>query len=186
MKFGENLYFGFSSDTALYRFGKNKEGVFTLNRDITIPESSVTISGISRIGDMYWLAYLDGSTHYLKRTLALSESSTYTVTSSFTTTLNPSMPLEDRYRKKKLIAVQVAFTGSATGTATLYLSVDGSVMKSCLSSTLNGENMVSSTAYTDATKFKEGSEFQFKFTSTGNVKLKEIRYRYETLNNQDI
>lgn len=188
MKFSENLYFGFGGDTALYRFGKNKDGAFSLNRDLAFPESGiVTVQGISKIGDIFWLGYFDTNGVYkLKRSKSPSETASYSTEANFTTTYNPSMALDDRYRKKKMIAVQVSFTGATNGTGTLYLSVDGSAMKSCLTSTATGEQMLSTTAYTDGTKFKEGSEFQFKFTSTGNVKLKEIRYRYETLNNQDL
>lgn len=184
MKIEDELYFGFSNDTALYRIGKNKDGVFSLNRDVAIPEANATIAGISRVGDLYWLSYVVSGTYKLKRTLSEAETASYATVSSFTTTYNPSMALEDRYKKKQLTAVQVSFTGASSGTATLYLSVDGATMKSCLSSTLTGERMVSTTKFTDGTVFPEGSEFQFKFTSTGNVKLKEIRYRYTLTNDQ--
>lgn len=186
LKVNDSLFFGFGNDTALYRLGKNKSGTFVLTKDVAYPEANMSMAGISRIRDTFWLSYSVSGTYKLKRTLDGAETPAYTTTASYTTTYNPSMVLEDRYRKKKLIAVQVSFTGSATGTATLYLSVDGSAMKSCLSSTLNGEKMVDTSKYTDSTPFLEGSEFQFKFTSTGNVKLKEIRYRYDTLNNQDL
>lgn len=179
------LYFGFTNDTAIYRFGKNKDGQYTLSHDRAYPSGATTIRGFSLSGDVMWLSFdTSGSSSLLYRTRVASESQAYTTTSTYVTTINPSMPIEDRYRHKQLQAVSISFTG---GTAVnLKVSVDGGSYTTIISSSATGEQVVEATNFNDSTPLPDGRELQFKIESTGNAKIKEVRYRYDVLETQNI
>lgn len=180
----EHLFFAFTNDTAIYRFGKAKSGSYFLSHDRAYPTGATTIKGFSIIGDFLWLAYdTSGTSNLFFRTRAESESQEYSTLSTYKTTINPSMPLEDRYRHKQLEAVSVSFTAGLT--CNLKYAVDGSAMTSIVASSLTGgEFTVEASALADNSPFLDGREYQFQVETTGNGKIKEIRYRYSVLNSQ--
>ncbi len=177
-KVNEHLYFFFSGDTALYRFGKGKNGKYFLSHDRAYPSGATTIQGFSILGDFMWISYGTASTSFrFDRTISLSESQLYATTSTYVTTVNPSMVAGDRYKLKELIAVSIAFTG---GTAcNLKVSYDGGDYTTLISSSATGEKVIEATASnSDGSPLGEGREIQFKAESTGNAKIKEIKYIY--------
>lgn len=180
----EHLYFAFSNDTAIYRFGRGKNGSYFLSHDRAYPSGTTTVTGFSLIGDFMWLGYSTNSTSNLFwRTRAPSESQAYTTTSTYKTTINPSMPLEDRYKHKQLEAVAISFTAGAT--CNFKYSVDGSAMTSIIAdTTASGEITVEASALADNSPFLDGREYQFQAETTGNGKIKEIRYKYRVLASQ--
>lgn len=187
-KRNETLFFAFSSDTAIYRFGKNKSGSYYLSHDRAYPSGTTTVTGFSIIGDFMWLGHsVTGTSNRFYRTIAASESQAFATTSTYVTTINPSMVVEDRYRDKTLIAVAIAYTaGQNNGTVGLKLSTDGSTYTTLVSTTTSaGEGLTEATAQnSNGQPIGEGREFQFKIESTGNSKIKEIRYIYKLTNSQ--
>lgn len=188
-KADNKLYFALSLDDCIWAFAKNKEGAWTLTKDkYVVNGTAVTgITGLSILNDIMWVGFSTaGITNGFYRTTYSTGSPTtdYTATSTYRTTLNPSMPLADRYKDKELKAVQIAFTGATSGTTVVKYSVDGSSMTSILSNTnAAGEYVISTTnETTNALPFLTGKEFQFQIESTGKSKIKELRYKYETLN----
>lgn len=186
-KVNEHLYFAFNNDTAIFRFGKAKSGSYFLSHDRAYPSGTTSIKGFAILGDFLWLAHdVSGTSNRFYRTIAASESQAYATTSTYITTINPSMVVEDRYKEKTLIAVAIAYTGVTNGTVALKVSIDGSSYATLISSsTTTGESVVEATAQnSDASPVGVGREFQFKIESTGNVKIKEVRYVYKETNTQ--
>lgn len=192
-KRNNKVYFGFANSDSVYNFGKNKEGSYIVSNDrfiingtqISSFPSSGTITGISIIGDLLWVGTISTTgTFTLQRSKinSLGESLTYTATSQYKSTINPNMPIADRYSDKKLRAVQVAYTGASSGTTVLKYSVDGSAMTTIISqSNTTGEHVIEATNQNDGSPFLSGREFQFQIESTGGSKIKEVKYAYDNL-----
>ena len=123
-------------------------------------------------------------TYTLMRSRGISvEGLAYTATSIYKTTINPNMPIADRYNEKQLESVQISFTGASSGTTGLKYSVDGSTFTSIISETNStGEQVFEATNEADGTVFLSGREFQFQIESSGGAKIKELRYKYTNLN----
>ena len=183
-KVNEHLYFGFSNDTALYRFGKNKSGEYFLSHDRAYPTGATILAGFSLIGDFMWFCgTVSGTANSFRRTRALSESQEFTRVSTYVTTINPSMIIEDRYKFKQLQSVQVAYTGGTL--VSVQVSYDGGSYQTVLSSSSTGEQVLEATAQnSDGAPLGEGREFQFRIESTGSAKVKEVRYFYKDINTQ--
>lgn len=186
----EKLYFGFAGDDCLYVFGKNKAGNYILNKHryffntVTIGSS---LSGLSIIGDIIWAGFTTvGGVYTFMRSKVLShlgENATYSSTSIYKTTINPSMNIEDRYKHKQLISVRISFTGASYGTTGVKYSVDGSNFTSVISqSNTAGELVWEAFKQADGADFLSGREFQFKLESSGGAQIKEIAYQYTILN----
>jgi len=183
-KRNDKIYFGFSNDTAMYVFGKNKEGDYFMNHDRGFPTTMTTLYGISLVGDALFTSYGTASTQFfLNRSQSNLEGTVlYTYTSSYTTTINPNMALEDRYRNKQLEAIGLSWTGTTTGSITLKVVVDGGSSITLLTSSgLSGEQYMDATVDSTGVAIPTGFEYTFTVESTGNQKVKEIRYRYTTL-----
>ncbi len=195
-KNGNRLYFGLNNDYATYVFGKNKSGSYILTQDRYFNNGSVigsALYGLSMIGDVLWRGFSTAvSSFILMRSMisGLGETIVYTSTSIYKTTINPNMPLADRYKNKQLEAVQISYTGKASGTIALKYLVDGkngsgtSVMTSIISdSTTAIEEVKEATAETSTNNaLLAGREFQFQIESTGGVEVKEVRYKYSVIN----
>lgn len=181
------LYSQGAGDDAIYSFGKNKEGLWTLSKDRYLNNGSttyVTIRAFTIIGDVMWIGFRasSGSDGLFYRT---SVAGAFTNTSKYTTTINPSMPLDDRYKHKQLDAVQISYTGASTGTTVLKYSVDGSTMTTIISDTNStGEKTTEATMENDGSALLSGKEFQFRIECTGGTKIKEIKYKYSILSSQ--
>jgi len=184
----DGLYFASASTDALWAVTKNKTGQWSVTQDKFLYNGTNigVLSGISLTEDILWVGFTVGATVgllYSTKFSTNSPSSDYTATCSYKTTINPSMPIADRYDDKQLEAVQIAYTGASTGSTVLKYSVDGSAMTTIISDTnVTGEHMTPAYAENDGTQFLSGKEFQFQIESTGDSKIKEIRYRYKKLN----
>lgn len=182
------LYFGLNNDYATYVFGKNKSGNWILTQDRFYNNGTIigsSLGALQMIGDVLWRGFSTASSAYvLMRSLLNSgETMSYNSTSIYKTTINPSMPLGDRYKNKQLEAVQISYTGKTSGTIALKYSVDGSSMTSIISeSTTAIEDVKEATNETSTNNaLLSGREFQFQIESTGGVEIKEIRYKYSIL-----
>jgi len=186
-KRNDKIYFGFSNDTAVYVFGKNRDGDYFMTHDRGFNTSMQGLNNVSLVGDSVFISYNTASTnYYLSRTLSNTapDVRTYNYVTTFTSTINQNMALEDRYRNKQLDAVGVAFSAGATGTVTLKVSVDGGAQTTLISTTGSAtapEISVEASNDTSNNPLPVGYEYTFTVESTGNAKIKEIRYRYSTL-----
>lgn len=184
VKNGGILYFGLNGDDCVYAFGKNKSDQYAITKD-KYYFNGVAINSIynlSIIGTKLWTAFVTvGSVFTLMRSrTTITEGLTYASTSVYKTTINPSMPIADRYKDKQLDVVQVSYTGKASGTIVFKYSVDGSSFATAISETTTAiEDIKESNAeITTGIAFLSGREFQFQMESTGGVEIKEFRYRY--------
>jgi len=197
-KSGNHLYFVTANSDCIWSFGKNKTGNYVLNQSrFIINGDKVTgytypyigsIGGLSMIGDIIWVAGypMAGGDYIMMRTLSNSDGIAYAGTSIYKTTINPNMPIIDRYDEKQLEAVQVSFTGSG-GTIQIKYSVDGSEMSALIptsenTTTLGKEDVIIMTNEDGGEPLLSGREFQFQIESYGGVKIKELRYKYTNLN----
>ncbi len=193
-KNGNKIYFGLNNDYAVYAFGKNKEGNYIVSQDRFYNNGTVigsALYALQMIGDIMWRGFSTaGSAFILMRSLASSgESIAYTSTSIYKTTINPSMPLADRDRKKKLKYFKIYYTGVASGTVGVKYLVDGknssntTTFESILSeSTTAIEDYRNATQLADNQAFAEGVEYQFQLESTGGVQIKSYEYDYDIIN----
>jgi hypothetical protein len=187
-KKNNKLYFVMASGYCVYKFGKNKQNIYTLTEDRFIINgalSSTTI-GLSIVQNVMWVGTLDISNVFtLQRTRVSLDSGgvTYTSTSVYKTTVNPNMPLADRYEEKQLEAVQLSCTGSASGTYVLKYSIDGSTLTTVISESTTSVINYSKAAgnENDGTPFLSGREIVFQIETTGNVKPVELKYKYSKL-----
>ena len=178
------LYFTGDREDCLYAFGKNKEGYWTITKDRYLNNGNTysvysNSIGFSLIGDILYSSFVnDSNVPFLYRT-----GTTYSATSYYTTTINPSMPLADRTQLKQLEAVQIAYTGAASGTVGIDYSIDGGAYASIINeSTTAIEDAKEATNETDGKPLASGTEITFRVKSVGGVKIKEIKYRYSLLN----
>lgn len=183
-KVGNTLFFGFSNDTAIFSFGKNKKGSYYLSHTRGLPSGTTTLHGFSIIGDAFWVAYdTAGGSNLFARSMSLAESQTYPE-STYTTTINPGMPIEDRYRLKEFDALSFSFVGGTSNV--LQVSLDGGAYFDVISNALTGMQTIPCFAKDEGTNFENFYEIQFKMKSTGNMKPRELRYRYNIVNTDDI
>lgn len=179
----DRLYFTFGSADCIYVVGKNKEGQWVVSKDRYIDNGTApnSVRGFSIIDDYFWVGYINDDTeNVFYRTSAGS----FTSTSVYRTTINPNMPIEDRYKNKQLKMVQLSYTGASSGTTVLKYSVDSSTMTTLISDTnATGEKTtIATNEYTNSLPLLAGREFQFQIECTGGVKIKEIKYKYDNLN----
>lgn len=178
------LYFTGDAEDCLYVFGRNQSGNWVITKDRYLNNGTTqnvypAQQSFSLLGDILYVGFkTDAAVTKFYRT-----GTTYTATSVYKTTINPSMPTGDRAELKRLEAVQVAFTGVASGTIGFKYSVDGSAMTSLISQATTAiEDAVEASNEADGTVLLSGKEFEFQIECTGGVKIKEIRYRYSVLN----
>lgn len=185
VRYRNRLYFGLSSDESIYVFGKNSVGNYFMSKDhfifngVTIGS---TIIGMNFLGDYLYIGFSSQSASgQFYRTTA-----GYTSTSIYKTTINPNMTVGDRYKDKQLVAVQIAYTGTSSGTIALKYAHDGSALVSAISESITSatESVKESTTEIDGDQFESGREYQFQAETTGGIKIKEIRYSYSVLPTQ--
>jgi len=183
------LFFGISNDSNVYCLGKNKSGRFVVVKDryfTNAEASSQTLANIVNIGDVMWVGAFDSAGTYTfmrTKTPEVSGGITYTNISLFKTTINPSMPIADRYKNKQLKSVAILYTGASSGLTALKYSVDGSALTTIISDTnATGEKVTEAVRENDGKPFGAGREFQFQVESSGGSQIKQIIYEYEILN----
>lgn len=178
----DRLYFGGDNSTALYVVKKNKDGTLTFSKDRFINNGTAitTLRGISIIGD-YLFTMFDtaGTSGNIYRTKVTSS---YTNTSTWTTNINPNMPLEDRASQKKLMKVIVNTAPlPASGSITAYYSVDGSSFVEMFTQTTDNSLSTPATRDVNGSPLLDGREYQFKVTSTGGAEITGLDYEYEKI-----
>lgn len=182
------FYFCITATTALFSVGRNKSGSFTISQDRYLLDDSTTpsyVDAISFVGDLLFVGLAtNGQAGQFLATkfTANNPSSDYTDECIYKTTINPSMLIEDRGKKKQLKAVRVTYTGASSGITKLSYFVDGGSETTIYSATnAAGENVFETGKESDGKALKTGREFQFQITVTGNSKVKELYYEYETI-----
>lgn len=185
-KNGGKLYFTAGDSKSIYVLGKNKDGRYVVTKDRYLKngETPLPVTGFNLIGDVLFAGLIVDSVHYLTRSKIQTsgETLTYESTSIYKTTINPNMPLEDRYRDKQLDSVRIVFVGAVSGTTTLKYSVDGSTMATIISeANETGQQVFEANAQSDGVPLLSGREFQFQIEGTGGAQIKEISYNYTVL-----
>lgn len=179
----DKLYFIFGASDCIYVVSKNKDGAWTVAKDRYVDNGTApsSVRGLSVIDDYMWIGYINASA---SNVFYITAENSFTSTSTYRTTLNPSMPIADRYKNKQLKAVQLSYTGASSGTTVLKYSVDGSTMTTLISDTnATGEKTtIATNENTNALPLLAGREFQFQVECTGGTKIKEIKYIYDNLN----
>lgn len=188
-KHDNKLYFGYDTDRSIYVVGRNKLGEWfvTGDRYFTPTGSYITgtFNGLSFVGDVAFMAYQDGgTTGYLTRQ---GTGSTYALTSYYNTTINPNMEVSHRTLRKQLKSVRIAYTAEANnGTVGIGFRQDSqsASFTSIVSNTeaTSGEYVIHADMAESGEAFDEGYEFQFQFTSTGRVSIKQFEYEYDIVN----
>lgn len=180
----EKLYFAVGGESAIYCVGKNKAGRWTITQDRAIVSGSsvVNVTAINFVGDYCYIASNDNGTYKLTGT-DVESSVPYANTAVYKTTINPSMPVEDREKDKRLISIRVVIEGRyANGTSVLKYSVNGSAMSTIqsLSNSVGTTLVLEASADTNGSPFENGKEYQFQIETTYGADIKEIGYKYET------
>jgi hypothetical protein len=178
----QKLYFGSAQDDCMYIVGRNKQGnyIITKGQYYSNGSTATSLNNISIIGDIIWTAGIVGSDTVLTRT---RQDDVFTATSKYRTTINPSMPVLDRYKDKQLEAIRISYTGKSGGTIVVKYSIDGSAFTDIISeSTTAAELIIEANNENSESPFITGKEFQFEIQTTGGVEVKEIAYKYSPTN----
>lgn len=169
---------------------KNAQGSLVIvpdrkpNNDTEIVASSTPFIGLSMIGDWMWVAWGGSTTGSFYRT---NDQDLYTATSSYTTLVNPGMPLEDCSKEKVLQQVTVRY-GSPTGASMSFnvdYSVDGGTNYQTATAVTGSTakiDVVEATNQTDNSPYLSGREFIFQLELTGYGEVYEIIYKYDLTN----
>lgn len=195
VKSNEKVFFALTNDDCVYVLGKNKEGQYIVTKDrylINGTTAGSAVYGLSVIGDTMWRAVSTSSASLVlmrSKVEGLGESISYSATSTYRTTINPSMSVFDRNKKKQLTSFKIYYTGKANGTVAVKYLVDGKNSAGTTSfETILSESTTAIETYTNATQlndgqvFASGTEYQFQIESTGGVEIKAFEYTYENLN----
>lgn len=174
------LYFSAEVDT-VHVVGKNESGQWFVSDSAYIANGTnmQTLLGIAIVNDILFTCWSSSGVNYFYRT---KSTSSFSNTSKYKTTINPSMILEDRYEDKQLMGVYIAYTGASSGTTVVKYAVDGGSMTTVISDTnATGEKIKYATSENDGKPLISGREFQFQIESTGGAKIKELGYYYKTV-----
>lgn len=179
------LYFGGDNGDALFVIRKNNDGSLTVSKDRYINNGSAytTLKGLGLYGD-YLFTMFDtaGQTGNVYRTKVTSS---YTNTSVYETTINPSMDIADRAKLKGISLVSVSTAPLPAGASvTVKYSVDGSAYTTLLTESTDGRVTTTASNQNDGSPFLDGYEYQFKIESTGGAEVTELRYKYNVKDTQ--
>lgn len=201
IKSGGNVFFTTGGQNIIC-FGKNKKGQYIVTRDrnMAITAGISSIHGLFAVESTYgnsqetvfFYTYTAGSeagVNYFTNTAlyAASPSASNYGTAVYTTTLNPSMPIEDRNKEKQLqkVWIKIAPMHLSFGSITVEYSVNGSSFVTVISqnSTFTNNIMIfEASAENTGASFLNGSEYKFKITSTSGVSITEFGYSYDNIN----
>ena len=147
--------------------------------------TSGILNGFLLVGDYMFISYVSNSVWGLSKT---NDMASYTSTSIYETTVNPSMPEHikgsagDRSSSKQLVAVALSYQPLTSGQqAVLKYRADGGNWTTILTEATVG--MVTTERNKDATNtsFTNGREYEFHIESTGGAVITELKYKYEVL-----
>jgi hypothetical protein len=186
----------------VWRVYKNSEGRFVVSfdrsprNDTTI--NTATLHGFYRWGDYMFISYGNPANSDAYTIWRTDNNSTYTATSVYETTVNPTQP--ERYRmgagmrsaKKSLTAVALGTEPLTSGQqAVLKYRVDSNPTGSwttVLTATYNASNqpstVVHEATFANGVQFQQGREYEFRIESTGGAVITELKYKIEELETQ--
>ena len=196
-KKNNRLYFARYNDTAVWCVGKNKQGRYVVTHEYLVYKGSTATSdkvssiyGLSFVGDCLYVGYIgQDSTFRLTETsfggsdgTIGSSSVSYVNPAIYTTSINPSMPIEDRDITKKLMSIQVLFDNSTYGNCTLEYAINGTNTFNTIfvKDMSDGKNIIEASTQ-NGVPFLDGREYQFRVTSTWGANIIGIKYKYQTL-----
>lgn len=174
-----------SARTGVWSIGRNsrtQEWVLVHERtsdNDTGLNATHTLRGFFNVGDYLFQSHQDNGTYEMTKT---SDQEAYSATSYYETTINPGMPLEDVFRKKKLYSVTCHYEPQpANGQVVVKYRTDrAAAYTTIFTDTTNNSN---SFEMVDAggTPFTDGREFEFRIESTGGTVITGLTYKYEDL-----
>lgn len=180
----DKLYFAVGGEAAVYMCTRNKAGQYVVTQDKLFSTGvvSVGVYGLNFVGDVLYVAFLEGTTYKLTAT-EMEGTVPFINTATYTTTVNPNMPEGDREVDKRITFIQVNFESSySNGTTTVKYIVDGTEQTVGSRSNTISENLsIKAVAESTGNPFKSGKDIQFK-VECGVSNIKSIRYTYETIN----
>ena len=183
------LFFSTNSN-ALWRFGRNTDGMYVLSRDYQAVYSSnniVSTYGLFALGDYFFVPQRHNGSSPNDGLLARTNQNGFYANSSFyETTINPSMPIEDRNKEKQLtrIAVKVYSQATGSGTVTVKYAFDSASYSTAIAETSisSGYKNYEASAQTDSLPFLSGRDLKLRLEATFRIDYIEVEYEYEILN----
>lgn len=186
----DKVFFGFDNDNTVYCFGKNLDGQYFVSKERYITPTgsflSGTLNGLSVVGDILFVAYTDSAVDGLSRT----DPTVFTLTNTYTTSINSNMPVEHRLEEKKPIGVQIAYrvgtsdgnAGNSTVSVGYYANNRTSVLTLISkTNTLQGNYVYHETAQSNGKPILGGEEYTYVIQTTGDVRIKELKYVYDII-----
>lgn len=182
------LYFSTNSNF-LWAFGMNREGQYVLARDQQIAYTNRTLDtlwGMFALGE-YFFGMQSTTTGSPSSGLLQRTDGTFgSDYSYFGTPINPSMPLEDRGKLKKLKSVYVKCTSlTSSGTVALKYGYDSNgSMTDILNESVTSvrPKIFEATAESGGLPFAETRDLTFQIGIAGQVDVVELGYEYEVMN----
>jgi hypothetical protein len=101
------------------------------------------------------------------------------------------MAVGDRYENKQLVSVQIAYECNSTNgniTVGYYCEDESGTRFGTLQPILNitktatGQYVSVAEADVNGDQFLTGREYKFRIATTGDVRIKELRYKYNKMN----
>lgn len=175
--------------------GSVRQGVWSIGRNTRTQEwalvhertsdndtalnNSHNLRGFFNIGDYLFQSHQDNGTYEMTKT---SDQEDYLATSYYETTINPGMPLEDVFKKKKLYSVTCHYEAQPTaGQVVVKYRTD----RAANYTTVFTDTTDGSTSFempnASGTSFTDGREFEFRIESYGGTVITGFTYKYDTL-----
>lgn len=181
-----NMYFG-----GLHSSDYLKSGIYAIGRvnanypwGVTMEFQAVStgstnptaINGFYIVDDYMWIS------HSTDNVTKILNSATYLNTSVIETLINDSMVIEDRGKKKQLMAVRVLFPPLTSGQQiVLKYAIDTTTYTTIKTFSTVGETYFEAVKDTNGNTFDTGREFQFRIESTGGAEIIGIDYKYNVI-----
>jgi hypothetical protein len=177
--------------------GEQRCGVFSIGRaylgsqlaiveEITHNNNTAMFSGLLynlfRVGDFFFISFIDNSTYYLQKT---NDQAVYP-TCYYESLINPGMTTGDRHGKKKIIGTMVTHEPLESGESVVLKyrvnsQTDGA-WTTILTSNEVGSLSADTSVLASGTQFTDGEEYEFRLESIGGATITSFAYKYQMLN----